>query len=109
MNIQYAFSAASFYSLKPVSSETSLISFVSQVLNSKGEMQCNGREMLQKKCSPEAAQFVIVVVVIEAGSGGDRSHVLEGNSSSSAQGPCLQRGTSKRANQNNNCDLQSHT
>lgn len=109
MNIQYAFRAASFYSLKPVSSETSLISFVSQVLNSKGKMQCNRREMLQKKCNPKAAQFVVVVVV-EAGSGGDRSHVLGGNASFSVQGPCLQRGTSKRENQNNNnnCNLQSH-
>lgn len=32
-------------------------------------MQCNRREMLQKKSSPEAAQFALVIVVVEAGSG----------------------------------------
>lgn len=63
--------------------------------------------MLQKKCSPEAAPFV-VVVFIEAGSGGERSHVLEGTASLSAHGPCLQRVTSKRTNQNNNCNHQCH-
>lgn len=41
--------------------------------------------MLKKKCSPDAARFVVVV---EAGSGGDRSHDLECNASFSAQGPC---------------------
>lgn len=43
--------------------------------------------MLQKKCSPEAAPFV-VVVFIEAGSGGDRSHVLEGTASLSMGPAC---------------------
>lgn len=44
--------------------------------------------MLKKECRPEAARFVVVVVVVEAWSGGDRSHVLECNASFSAQGPC---------------------